>query len=34
MKDVTYNNSRSGRVWVEDFMESPDAAMEEIRDHC
>ena len=34
MKDVTYNNSYSGRVWVEDFMESPRAAMEEIKDHC
>ena len=34
MKDVTYNNSYLGRVWVEDFLESPDAAMEEISDHC
>jgi hypothetical protein len=33
-KDVIYNNSYPGRVWVEDFLESPDAAMEEIRDHC
>jgi len=34
MKDVTYNHSYSGRVWVEDFLESSEAAMEEIRDHC
>ena len=34
MKDVIYNGSSSGTVWVEDFLESSSAAMEEIRDHC
>ena len=34
MKNVTYNSTRSGKVWVEDFLESESAAMEEIRDHC
>lgn len=33
-KDVIYNNSRSGKVWVEDFLESWSGAMEEINDHC
>jgi hypothetical protein len=34
MKDVIYNGSRAGKVWVEDFMESNSAAWEEINDHC
>ena len=32
---VTYGNvNRTGRVWVEDFLESSSAAMDEINDHC
>ena len=34
LKEVVYNGSRRGRVWVEDYLESASAAMEEIRDHC
>jgi hypothetical protein len=34
MEDVLYNGSREGRVWVEDFLESTSAALEEIQDHC
>lgn len=34
IKDVLYNGNRSGRVWVEDFLESSSGAMDEIRDHC
>jgi hypothetical protein len=34
MKDITINGSRSGRVWVEDFLESDSGAMDEIKDHC
>ena len=34
MKDVLYNSSREGRVWVEDYLESTSAAFEEIEDHC
>ena len=34
MKDVIFNGSRRGRVWVEDFLESASAALEEIKDHC
>ena len=33
-KDVVFGNGRSGRVWVEDFLESSSEAMDEIRDHC
>ena len=33
MKDVTFNNGRTGRVWVEDFLESESSALEEIEDH-
>lgn len=34
MKDVLYNGTNSGRVWVEDFLESNSQAMDEIVDHC
>ena len=34
MKSVDYSYNRSGRVWVEDFLESWGAAMDEINDHC
>ena len=34
MKDVRYNYGSSGNVWVEDFLETSNSAMEEIRDHC
>jgi hypothetical protein len=34
MKDVLYNGTNSGRVWVEDFLESNSQAMDEIMDHC
>ena len=34
MKDVLYNGNRSGRVWVEDYLESSSQAMDEIQDHC
>ena len=34
MKNVTYNGSSSGKVWVEDFLESNSAAWDEINDHC
>ena len=35
MKTVTYPNvNRTGRVWVEDYLESRSAAMDEINDHC
>jgi len=33
-KDVVYSGNRRGRVWVEDYLESASAAMEEIEDHC
>ena len=33
-KNVTYNDKYSGRVWVEDFLESNSAAWDEINDHC
>lgn len=33
-KDVVYNSRNSGRVYVEDFLESASAAMDEIEDHC
>ena len=35
MKSVTYPNvGQTGQVWVEDFLESRSAAMDEINDHC
>jgi len=35
MQDVFYPDIGSdGTVWVEDFLESSDAAIDEIRDHC
>jgi hypothetical protein len=34
IKEVIFGNGRSGKVLVEDFLESTDAAMDEIRDHC
>ena len=34
MKYVTYNGGTSGKVWVEDFLESSSAAWDEINDHC
>ena len=34
MKDVIFSNGRTGRVWVEDFLESESSALEEIEDHC
>ena len=34
MKSVDYSYNRSGRVWVEDFLENWGAAMDEINDHC
>lgn len=35
MKTVFYGAGGSrGRVWVEDFLESVDGALEEISDHC
>jgi hypothetical protein len=35
MKSVVYPNSNSvGKVWVEDFLESPERALEIIRDKC
>ena len=34
MKRIEYQNGGSGKVWVEDFLESSSAAMEEIVDHC
>lgn len=35
MKKVYYKNvRREGKVWVEDYLESEDAAMEEVMDHC
>ena len=34
IKDVIYNGSSDGRVWVEDFLESSSQALEEIRNHC
>ncbi|WCR17507.1 hypothetical protein JHW40_14385 [Paracoccus alcaliphilus] len=35
MKDVIYLPSELvGRVWVEDYMESETAALDEIADHC
>jgi hypothetical protein len=33
-KEVIYNGSRSGKVYVEDFLESNSAAWDEINDHC
>ena len=34
-KDVHYPDSdRTGRVYVEDYLESESAAIDEIRDHC
>ncbi len=34
-KDVSYpDGGQSGRVWVEDFLESSGNAYEEIEDHC
>ena len=32
--DVLYNGSYEGRVYVEDYLESSSAALDEIRDHC
>ena len=34
MKDVSYNQSYSGRVWVEDFLLSSSSAIEKIKDKC
>lgn len=34
MKDVLYNGTMEGRVWVEDYLESTSGALEEIQDHC
>ncbi len=34
LKDVLYNESRKGRVWVENYLESASSAMDEIQDHC
>ena len=34
MKEVYFSNGLSGRVWVEDFLESNSSALEEIEDHC
>ena len=35
MKDVYYPDAdRTGRVYVEDYLESQSAAIDEIRDHC
>lgn len=34
-KDVYYpNNGTTGRLWVEDYLESKTSAMEEIIQHC
>ena len=34
MKRIKYQNGESGKVWVEDFLESNSAAIDEINDHC
>ena len=34
MKRIEYQNGGSGKVWVEDFLESNSAAIDEINDHC
>ena len=34
MKDVTFSNGRTGRVWVEDFLKSESSVLEEIEYHC
>jgi len=34
MKTVSYNQSYSGRVWVEDFLLSSRSAIEKIKDKC
>tara|TARA_Y100000591_G_C21250873_1_gene413546 strand:- start:135 stop:446 length:312 start_codon:yes stop_codon:yes gene_type:complete len=34
MKRIEYQNGGSGQVWVEDFLETPSAAIDEINDHC
>ena len=34
MKRIEYQNGGLGKVWVEDFLESNSAAIDEINDHC
>ena len=34
MQSVVYNNSFSGQVYVEDYLESNSGAMDEINNHC
>ena len=34
MKEIEYEGGSTGRVWVEDFLETSSAAASEIRDHC
>ena len=34
MKRIEYQNGGSGQVWVEDFLETPSAAIDEINDYC
>ena len=34
MKRIEYQNGGSSQVWVEDYLESTSAAIDEINDHC
>ena len=34
MKDVKFSNGRTGRDWVEDFLECESSVLEGIEYHC